>query len=772
MIQKKEDRGQRTGSGKPIASDRLVSRLEKLQKATFNPLDLVARRNLDEKLIELDLLGPPEGPYQAIEALRQMTKVLDEVDTSGLNVVVFGGGTGLSNVIGGDSRRDDWPHDPFLGLKELFPKTRSIVCVTDDGGSTGELLKDLPIIGLGDLRHVLLSSIQERRLLARYGLGRSEAAQVVEVIASLFNCRFVEQPSSIEEIERLDGIDLAALPEEMRESLYRLLASLFTDSRLVPLLQRPHCLGNLLLVAAILQHTQDDDYSTCEEISPECLLRGIRFLAEILGASPDAVLPCTTTPAQLMIQYANGVLVTGEYKSGHAKRGYPVDRVFVAFADEPHVPDEVLGCIKEADIIVFAPGSLYTSIIPIMQLPGITDAVRDNDHALKILVANFWVQRGETDLVREDPGRRFYVSDLLQAYHRNIPGGVKGLFEKVLTLSLQDIQGSILQSYALERKIPIYLDRGKVWKMGFMPVEARIFSKKALEERRVVQHDPDSLARAIRTAWTVRGVLSERAEGDISLPISVAAPFVAGDGITPNRRLAHINARLNEIDVTGQLVDAIVEILWAHGDIPVAHLDYIAGVRLVERSEWRRSQEWDNIFSFFEPADREIKIREDVFDKASRFEVAFLVALGQSLLGNYAGEKAMLPVEINGGSLGKAYQLTLRQESERDCFFSGEELAHYLALARMNRSLKSERVYTRLVAGQEGFTPPGLLFGLTYAWYLDNRFAPYIDYKMAIDRTEMSDLIPEQKKILSRRWEMVDFFRTVVFRQASLLSMK
>ncbi|MCK5227987.1 MAG: YvcK family protein, partial [Desulfobulbaceae bacterium] len=185
-----------------------------------------------------------------------------------------------------------------------------------------------------------------------------------------------------------------------------------------------------------------------------------------------------------------------------------------------------------------------------------------------------------------------------------------------------------------------------------------------------------------------------------------------------------------------------------------------------------RSQEWDNIFSFFEPADREIKIREDVFDKASRFEVAFLVALGQSLLGNYAGEKAMLPVEINGGSLGKAYQLTLRQESERDCCLSGEELARYLALARMNRSLKSERVYTRLVAGQEGFTPPGLLFGLTYAWYLDNRFAPYIDYKMAIDRTEMSDLIPEQKKILSRRWEMVDFFRTVVFRQAPLSSLK
>ena len=65
--------------------------------------------------------------------------------------------------------------------------------------------------------------------------------------------------------------------------------------------------------------------------------------------------------------------------------------------------------------------------------------------------------------------------------------------------------------------------------------------------------------------------------------------------------------------------------------------------------------------------------------------------------------------------------------------------------------------------GQEGFTPPGLLFGLTYAWYLDNRFASHIEYKMSIVNVEVSDLIPEQVKIFNRRRALVDFFRTVVF---------
>ena len=37
-----------------------------------------------------------------------------------------------------------------------------------------------------------------------------------------------------------------------------------------------------------------------------------------------------------------------------------------------------------ADLIVLAPGSLYTSIIPILQLDPIVEAIRSNTRALKI----------------------------------------------------------------------------------------------------------------------------------------------------------------------------------------------------------------------------------------------------------------------------------------------------------------------------------------------------------------------------------------------------
>ena len=59
-----------------------------------------------------------------------------------------------------------------------------------------------------------------------------------------------------------------------------------------------------------------------------------------------------------------------------------------------------------------------------------------------------------------------------------------------------------------------------------------------------------------------------------------------------------------------------------------------------------------------------------------------------------------------------------------------------------------ENHYTRLVNNGEGFTPPGLLMGLMYAWYIDNRFASHIEYKMSVMKINQTDLIPEQLKMV------------------------
>lgn len=746
-------------------NDEVGAILDRMAETHLGPLDLLPHNDLPEKVIDLILSGVPAGFGQATADLTELTQAISEVDTRDLNVVVFGGGTGLSNIIGGDSRSPDWPQKPFYGLKKIFPKTQSIICVTDDGGSTGELLKDLPIIALGDLRHVLLSSVQEQKLQQQYGLTEKDSLQTASILHSLFNYRFSQRPDSLENLLLQAKIDIQGLPDTMGKTLYSLLKSLFSDDRLENQMSRPHCLGNLLLACAI--YKQFDKSAEFEDsiVPPEAVTEGMRFLADLMGAHSNSVLPCTTTPAHLKMLYGNGVLVSGEYKSAHARRGCPVDRVFVEFARKPYVSPDILEAIDNADIILFAPGSLYTSIIPILQVPGIAEAVRRQQKAVKILVANLWVQKGETDLVSDDPKRRFYVSDLIKAYHRNIPGGVEQLFQQILTLGLQEIPGSILQNYALEDKMPIYLDRDQVRQMGFAPVEAKIYSQNDIAKRRVVQHDSFSLSYAVQTIWAIRGKLTQKKAKNLPpCQSNHKKVLVNPKQETPNQRFAAISNRLNALAVEQTDKGALLKIFWNHWDIPLAHLDYFKGVRLVEHQEWGRCQEWDNIFSFYDPEDSFIKIRQDIFENYHRFEFAFLVALGQSLLGNYAAEKQNVPIEKDGEVIGKAFKLALRSSDERQCFFNETELDQYLRLVRMNRSSLDDLVYTRLVNGNEGFTPPGLLFGLTYAWYLDNRFASNIENKMSIINMEISDLIPEQVNVYKRRNALVDFFRTVVFR--------
>jgi len=764
-----------------MRSGLILEKFREIQHIQLSPLDLLPQLDLREKIVDLVLRGVPDNVHSIARThLLALRNELLETSVEEVKVVVFGGGTGLSNIVGGDSRRENWAKKPFVGLKEIFPQTRSIVCVTDNGGSTGELLKDLPLVAVGDMRHVLLSSIESSNLQKRYTVNSFEAGKIATILAEIFNLRFT-QPF-VKETQQFQDIAsrISDLPRALEQYLKYLLEYLFSDQRLTETLERPHCLGNLLFVAAVYreidQGVGNEQLAQEQERLHRAMFKGINALARVIGACERAVLPCTSTPAQLRVLYTNGVEIVGEHKLSESRRGFPVDSVQVDYCDTIRIYDEVLADIEDADILILAPGSLYSSIIPVFKVPGLADAVRNNRKALKVLVSNLWVQAGETDLSIADPERKFHVSDMIRAYEKNIPGGTRGLFNEVLCISLNDIPASVLQSYAVEGKVPIFVDRDKLFHEHYIPIECGVYSREALVERGVIQHDPDILALAIKGLYNGRSCFLPGQRPNVQEKYSLSTRYAPPDGacILPCQRFAGIKEKLEKvpihcvgdalkIDVQGLKAD-LSDIIWNHPVIPLHHLNYFDAIYCIDRQYWNRDQQWDNVFSFFDPADRSLKIRGDQIEIRQKLEIALMIALGESLLGNYAKKKVMHEVQIDGLSLGRVYHLYLQDKDRRRCYLDHAQVRLFLALARMCCT-EDDNHYTRLVNKGEGFTPPGLLMGLMYAWYIDNRLASHIEYKMSVMKINQTDLIPEQLKMAGRRRKLVSFFKDVIFRQ-------
>lgn len=73
----------------------------------------------------------------------------------------------------------------------------------------------------------------------------------------------------------------------------------------------------------------------------------------------------------------------------------PIKKVFLK-PDNVKPAQEALDAIKDADLLVMGPTSLYTSIMPVILIDGFVDAIRQSN-AKKIFILNIVTQPGQTD---------------------------------------------------------------------------------------------------------------------------------------------------------------------------------------------------------------------------------------------------------------------------------------------------------------------------------------------------------------------------------------
>src|SRR5262249_57797904 len=149
--------------------------------------------------------------------------------------------------------------------------------------------------------------------------------------------------------------------------------------------------------------------------------------------------------------------------------------------------DEAVEAIREADLILMGPGSLYTSILPNLLIPEIARAIA-RSRAPRVYIANLMTQPGETT--------NYSVAEHLRA----IQGHVKPRIVDFVVANRKAVSPAVARRYQREGAAPVSVDAAKLRHMG-----VKVLLEDLLEEHEKIRHNPARLARVLLDEFALRG---------------------------------------------------------------------------------------------------------------------------------------------------------------------------------------------------------------------------------------------------------------------------
>lgn len=228
-----------------------------------------------------------------------------------------------------------------------------------------------------------------------------------------------------------------------------------------------HNFGNLFIT--VMTQLTGDFKKAVEESSKVLAIRG-------------KVLPSTLNKVNLVAEYQDGSKVEGEAKI--PEKESPIKRVYLKptateSKKEIRATLEVIEVIRDAEIIVIGPGSLFTSILPNLVIDEITEAIVESS-ALKFYVCNVMTQHGETDNYR--------ASDHLKAL-------INHTHSKIVDYCIVNSKSpdeKMLAKYREEKAYPTRADVQEIRRMGYRAIAGNV-----IHTTDFVRHDPKRLAKII-----------------------------------------------------------------------------------------------------------------------------------------------------------------------------------------------------------------------------------------------------------------------------------
>lgn len=222
-----------------------------------------------------------------------------------------------------------------------------------------------------------------------------------------------------------------------------------------------HSFGNLFLAA--MTHIMGDFESAIRETSRVLAVRG-------------RVLPAVHEDVILRAVLEDGRIVEGE--SNIPLAGGKVHHIELS-PSELHPLPEALEAIREADAIVIGPGSLYTSVLPNLLVPEMTEALASSE-AKKIYVCNVMTQPGETDT--------FSAAEHVEVIYRHIN---RKLFDYII-VNASTLPPEALEQYQEQQSYPVLVDMERLNSLGL-----RVIARDFVHYATYARHDSRLVAEQI-----------------------------------------------------------------------------------------------------------------------------------------------------------------------------------------------------------------------------------------------------------------------------------
>jgi uncharacterized cofD-like protein len=223
-----------------------------------------------------------------------------------------------------------------------------------------------------------------------------------------------------------------------------------------------HSLGNLILAA--MTSITGNFVHAIQEMSKVLNVRG-------------RVLPAANQSVVLHAEMEDGAIVSGESKIPYS--GKKIKKVFMTPKNIRPLP-ETIQAIRQADLIILGPGSLYTSILPNLLVPRLGDEVC-RSHAKKVYICNLMTQAGET--------HGYTASDHVRALYDHMSCA----FINTILVNNEEVPPDVQLRYKEELANPVAYDLPQLSDLGLEVVHADI----ANLENGALRHDPKKVAKIL-----------------------------------------------------------------------------------------------------------------------------------------------------------------------------------------------------------------------------------------------------------------------------------